>query len=122
VKVVTLQRPSLAPPIVAWAATGAVLTAAVVTGVVALGASSDLKSDLAAFPGNPSQISSAYGKTHALAVTTDVLSAVTAAGIGVSIWLTVRAQRAPSVVEPPPVPATARVVVSPSGLGLAGSF
>jgi hypothetical protein len=120
VKVVTLQRPSLVPPILAWGATGAVLTAAVVTGVVALGASGDLKDKLAAFPADPKAIASAHAKTAALAAATDVLGALAVAGAGVSIWLTVKVAR----TAPRPVGAVLppRLVLYPTGAGLAGSF
>jgi hypothetical protein len=129
VKVVTLtvQRPSIVPAVIAWGATGVVLTSAVVTGVVALGASGDLKDKLAAFPADPKAIASAHAKTAALAAATDVLGAFALAGAGVAIYLTIKVQRAaPRAVEPTPPSAflTPRVdvVLHPTGAALVGSF
>jgi hypothetical protein len=118
--VVARPQPSLATPLVAWAGTAAVTTGAVVTGVLALGASSDLKEKLAAYPADPKAIQSAHNKALALGVTTDVLTAVALAAGGVSIWLTVKHQRAVSDAAAP-APA-ARLVVYPNGVGIAGTF
>jgi hypothetical protein len=117
VRVVPLDRSAFVPPIIAWSATGVALTAAVVTGVVALSASSDLKQKLAAFPGDAPAIASAHARTAAFALATDVLGAAALAGTGVAIYLTVRAQRLHS--GPPPPTA---IVVRPSGVAIAGTF
>lgn len=127
VEVVTRESPSPVVPVTAWAGTGAVVVGAVVTGVLALGASSDLKERLVAYPADPKAISSAQSKAVGLAITTDVLTAVALAGAGVSVWLTVRHQRlvadsrAPAGPASPASPA-ARLVFFPSGVGVAGSF
>lgn len=118
VRIVALERPSLAPPILAWSATGAVVTVAVVTGVMALGASSNLKADLAAFPGNPSQITSDHSKTQTLALVTDVFGGLAVAAAGAAIYLTVRSSQAPA----PPARPSARIVFTPTGAALAGAF
>jgi hypothetical protein len=120
VQVVTRNQPSLATPLIAWAGTAAVTTGAVITGVLALGASSDLKEKLAAYPADPKAIQSGHGKALALGVTTDVLTGVALATAGVSIWLTVKHQRAVSDAAAP-APA-ARIVVYPNGVGVTGSF
>jgi hypothetical protein len=110
-------RPSMTIPLVAWAGTGAVVTGAVVTGLLALGASSDLKEKLGAFPGDPSAITAARGKTAAFALATDIITGTAIAAAGVSIFLTVRSSRAPEATAQ-----SARIVVSPTGVGVAGSF
>jgi len=120
IEVVTRNQPSLATPLIAWAGTAAVTTGAVITGVLALGASSDLKEKLAAYPADPKAIQSAHGKALALSVTTDVLTGVALATAGVSVWLTVRHQRAVSDAKAQ-APA-ARLVVYPNGVGVAGTF
>lgn len=118
--VVTREPPSLAGPVIAWAGTGVLTAGAVVTGIFALGASSDLKEKLAAYPGDAKAISSAHSKALAFGITNDVLSGLALAAGGVSIWLTVRQQRAASDTKTP-APA-ARLLVFPNGIGAAGSF
>lgn len=114
-------RPSMAVPVAAWSGTGAVLTGAVLTGVLALGASSDLKEKLAVYPADAGAISSARSKTAAFALATDILGGMALAAAGVSIWLTVRHQRAMTDAHAPPA-AAARLVVYPKGVGVVGSF
>lgn len=120
------QPSSVLGPVIAWVSTGAVAVGAITTGILALGASSDLKNELAKYPADPKVISSAHGKALAFSVATDVLSAIALGGAGVSIWLTVRgpkaaADQAPKPSAPAPKPA-ARIVVYPNGVGVAGSF
>jgi hypothetical protein len=123
VQVVTRTEPSMTLPVIAWVSTGAVTLGAVATGLLALSASGDLKDKLGAFPGDAKAISSAHGKALAFGVATDVLAGLAAAGAGVSIYLTVKARRAPDETAPtPPPPPTARLVVLPGGLGVAGTF
>jgi len=117
VRVVTAPQRSITGPLIAWVATGALTAGAVATGIVALGASSDLKDKLGSFPGDPRAISAARSKTSAFALATDILAATAIAGVGVSIYLTVR-QRA----EDAPAAPAARIVVYPTGVGLAGAF
>jgi hypothetical protein len=109
---------SMVVPIVAWSATGAVVTGAVVAGIVALGASSDLKDKLAAYPGDPAAITAARSRTAAAALATDILIGCSAAAVGVSLYLTLR-KPSPSS---PPAAGSARLVLYPTGAGVAGSF
>jgi len=119
VQIVTKPQPSMVMPVIAWVATGAVTVGAVTTGILALGASSDLKERLRAFPADPEAISSAHGKALALGVVTDVLAAAALAGAGVSIFLTVKTQRASDAAAEPPA---ARLMLHPGGVGVSGSF
>jgi PEGA domain len=112
------------PAIIAWSATGAVTAGAVITGVLALGASSDLKT-LRGMPGQTTAtLSAAASKTSNFAVATDVLGGVALAGAGVSIYLTVTASNYASA----PAPAATgtvkdlRVGVGPNRLTLSGAF
>jgi hypothetical protein len=119
-KVVT--KPSIAVPLAAWAATGAVVTGAIVTGVLALGASGDVKEQLRAYPADPQAIQSAHKKALAFSVVTDVLTATALAASGVSIWLTVKNRREAGATTTPTATPTARLVVYPNGIGVAGTF
>lgn len=119
---VTKPSPSLMVPLIAWVGTGLLTTAAVTTGVLALGASGDLKDKLAAFPGNQAAINSAHGKAVGLGVATDVLTITALAGAGVATWLTIRAVRPAASDAPPPTAPTARLVPMPGGVALVGTF
>lgn len=132
VQVVAAPQPvSIVGPVIAWVSTGAVAVGAVTTGILALGASADLKNELGRYPADAKAISSAHGKALAFSVATDVLSVVALGGAGVSIWLTVKSQRAAianakQAPAAPPKPAApkpdARIIIYPNGVGLAGSF
>lgn len=123
IEVVTKESPSIAVPLAAWAATGAIVTGAVVTGVLALGASGDVKDKLAAYPADPQAIESAHKKAIAFSVATDVLTAAAIAAGGVSIWLTVKHRRdAAEQSAPAPAAPSARLVVLPRGVSIAGTF
>jgi tetratricopeptide (TPR) repeat protein len=119
VKVVAAPQRSIAGPVIAWVSTGALTAGAVATGILALGASGDLKEKLAVFPGDPKAIAAARSKTSAFALATDILAATAIAAGGVSIFLTVR-QRADDA--PAPAAPTARIVLYPTGVGIAGTF
>lgn len=117
VRLVTAPQRSITLPVIAWAATGALTAGAVVTGVLALGASSDLRDKLGAFPGDPRAISGARGKTAAFALATDLLAATALAAGGVSIYLILR----PRPATDAPAPAVS-IVLYPTGAGIAGAF
>ena len=120
VQVVRQEGPSIVGPAIAWAGTGALVAGVVVTGVLALGASSDLKDKLVAYPADPSAISAAHSKALGLGIANDVLTGLAVASGGVAIWLTVRRQRAAADAQTPAP--SARLVVYPNGVGIAGSF
>ncbi|APR74771.1 PEGA domain protein [Minicystis rosea] len=119
-------------PAAPWVVTGVLTAGAVVTGVLALGASSSVKDELAAMPGDASKISSAHGKAVALGITTDILAGAAIVMAGVSIYFTVAAQspkrteKAAVAVhlldrgEPPK--AAVRLTAGPRSLLLTGSF
>lgn len=105
-------------PVAGWVATGAFAAGAVVCGVLALGASSDLK-DLRAQQGaSPEALSDAASKTTTLAIVTDVLTGAALIAGGISIYYT--------VTSPSPAPTAGaravRVGVSPSGVRVLGTF
>jgi hypothetical protein len=107
-------------PIVPWVVTGGFAIGATITGILALGASSDLKTKINTFPGNADEISSARSKTAALAAVTDVLLASTVVAGGLSAYQTYARFKAP----PPQAGAApaAQLVVGPGSAAITGSF
>ena len=91
VVVVAPQAPvKLGTPVIVWvmlSTTVAAGVAAGVTGGLALSARGGLKTALAAFPGDPTAITAAQGKTRTLAITTDVLGGITIAGAVTTVVL-----------------------------------
>jgi hypothetical protein len=95
-------------PVAPWVVTGVLTAGAVVTGALALGASSTLKTDLATYGIDPKTVTSDHTKTFALALTTDLLAGSAIVLAGVSIYLTTRSPKKPD--DPSPAaPAAARL-------------
>jgi PEGA domain/Tetratricopeptide repeat len=112
------------PAIIGWCATGGLTIGAVVTGIVALGASNDLK-DLRSQPGQTRQtLDDAAGKTTTFALLTDILGGAAIVGAGVSIYLTATASPAPVAAAPAATGGVrdVRLGVVPGGLRLSGRF
>ena len=109
-------------PIAFGVTTGVLTIGAVVTGVLALGASSDLASQRMSSTATRTSLDSAQTKTQALALTTDILTGVAVVGLGVTIYTAVRKE------SPPAAPAAAtglsqvRVKVGADGVRVVGSF
>lgn len=84
--------PTVAPHVVTWVVTGGLAAGATVTGVLALGASSDLADRRARVPGTvtAAELEAAASKSKDLALATDLLGAAAIAGAGVSLYLTLR--------------------------------
>lgn len=106
-------------PVIAWTITGLLGVGTVVTGVLALGASGDLK-DLRARPdASRNSLDETQGRTRSLALASDVLLAGTIIAGGVSLYLTLR---------DPPRETTARgsvplrLGVGPGSIALSGGF
>lgn len=107
-----------ATPWVAWTITGLLGAGAAVTGVLALGAASDLK-DKRDKPGaTRSALDDASSSTKTLALVSDLLWVGTAVAGGVSIYLTVREPPKDSGKTVGPV----RLGIAPGALNLSGSF
>jgi hypothetical protein len=109
-------------PLWPWVTTGALAAGAAVTGILALGASSDLRGKLEAFPANPDDITSARGTTRALALTTDVLIGAAAVMGGVSIYLTVTGRGSPDRTEKQGQIPVVRLGATPGGVRVLGTF
>lgn len=114
--------PSLVPPVVAWSATGVLATCAVITGVLALGASSDLEAELERFPADPNAIDSANGKAFGLGVATDVLIGASVVAAGISTYLTIDWALESDAAAATPPAKTGRVTVVPGGVVVGGTF
>lgn len=116
--------PSIIPQTVAWSATGAFVTGAVITGILALRASSDLADELVRFPGDAEALASAKDSAFRLGLATDILIGTSLAAAGISIYFTVdwvlESDAAGSA--PPPARRPARLTVLPGGVAVEGSF
>lgn len=128
--------PALQPPppprdppvdaLVALGLTGASGVAAAVLGGVTLSAQADLDDALGSFPGDPAAIEDAQGRTRSMAIATDVMLGVTAAGAATTVVLFVLyATGGPEVDEPASDEApVVSVAPLPGGgfVGLSGRF
>jgi hypothetical protein len=105
-------------PVAPWVVTGVLAAGAVVTGALALVASSDLKTQLGMLPANPDDIKSAHGKAFALALTTDILVGTAAVMTGVSIYFTASAGKKPDAPAAAPKVAWSGLRASPPAQAL----
>ncbi|WP_437677402.1 hypothetical protein [Sorangium sp. So ce131] len=115
-------RPERSAPVFPWIATGALAAGAAVTGVLALGASSDLEAALGELPGDARAIERERTRTATLALTADVLAGAAVIAGGISLYLTVAgggSQRGDG--ERASSPAT-RLAFGPGSLRLVGTF
>jgi tetratricopeptide (TPR) repeat protein len=116
--------PSAVPMVIGWSVTGALVAGGAITGVLALGASSDLEDELARYPGDPVALGDAQSKSTGLALATDLLFGASIAAAAVSTYFTIDYLSQPTdadasgAAEGP----SARLVVHPTGLGLVGRF
>jgi hypothetical protein len=97
-----VEPPSGKVPAAPWIVTGVLTAGAVVTGILALSASSDLKNALNTTPGSSDTISSDHSKTFALALTTDILIGAAIVAGGISIYFTAAAGSKPDKASPLP--------------------
>lgn len=109
------EEPSSAPIVIGWTLTAGLTAGAVICGVLALGASSDLDAAREA-PGQTRQgLDDAKSKTAGLALATDLLAAGAVVVGGISIYLTASGGSA----EPP---ASVTVGLRPGGVAAFGTF
>ncbi len=114
--------PSPVPMAVTWSITGALVTSAVVTGVLALGASSDLEAELARFPGDPQALEDAKSSAFGLGLATDILIGASIAGAAVATYFTVTFALDSDAAAGSSREKTGRVSVAPGGLVFSGTF
>ena len=72
----------------AWAATGALGAAAIITGALAYDASRDLKERRNTLGASPDELDQESRRTRNLALTADILAGATVVAGGVSVYLT----------------------------------
>jgi hypothetical protein len=114
--------PSIVPTVVAWSATGALATGAVITGVLALAASSDLEAELVRFPGDAQALASAKSSAFGLGLATDILMGTSIAAAGLATYFTIDwAVDSDAAASTAPQP-SARVTVLPGGVSVDGTF
>lgn len=122
------RPPSRAVPVVGWVITGGLAAGAVVTGVLALGASSDLKALRTGQTPTRDGLESAQSKTQTLALVTDILTGCAVVAGGVSLYFTVAGgsstDAGPSAMKAARAPSrpTLDMGVTPGGVTLLGTF
>lgn len=110
---------SSAPMVAGWALTGGFTVGAVIVGVLALGASSDLEATRATGGSTREQLDDAHSKTVTLALVTDILAGAAVVAGGVSVYLTVVGSGSDKKAQ---ANSTLKVGVTPTGVRLLGSF
>lgn len=110
---------SSAPMVAGWALTGGFTAGAVIVGVLALGASSDLETTRATAGSTREQLDDAHSKTVTLALVTDILAGAAIVAGGVSIFLTVRGSGSDDKAK---ANSTLKVGMTPGGVRLLGTF
>ncbi|MCS6898541.1 MAG: PEGA domain-containing protein [Myxococcales bacterium] len=112
-----LEKPSV--PWLAWTITGAFGVGTAVTGILALGASNDLKNKRSQPDVNRKELDDGSSRTKNLALVSDLLLVGTAIAGGVSIYLTVSE---PSKESSARLKGPVRLGAGPGALTLTGSF
>jgi hypothetical protein len=110
---IPVEPPPRSIPWVGWIITGAFAVGTGVTGVLALQASSDLKTKLGTLGVSQQDIDSAHSKTTSLGIASDALLGATAVAAGVSLYFTLRTP--PADTARAPLPTT--IAVAPAGRG-----
>lgn len=100
-----------------WGTTGALAVASGVSGVLAMGAASDLKTKRDTFGATKEELNDASQKTKRFALMTDVLGGAALVAAGVSTYLTLTRHPAE-----PATTATLQLGVGPGSVGVAGTF
>ena len=122
------RPPARAVPVALWAVTGGLAAGAVVTGVLTLGASSELKSLRTSEAPTWRGLEDARSKTQTLALVTDILTGCAVVAGGVSLYFTLAGASSPGTKPSAPRAAgalsrpTVSVGVTPGGATLLGNF
>jgi len=120
----SLLPPASRPvPVAGIVVTGGLTVGAVITGVLALGAASDLAAQRVSVTATRDSLDSAQSRTKGLALATDILGggALVALGVTLIVGLSGKSEAA-AQSGPLPVLAPVRVGVGPGGVRLIGSF
>jgi len=105
-------------PIILWVATGALAAGAVTTGILAMGADSDLADERRAFPSNRQRLDDAADKTQTFALVTDILGASAVVLAGISLYVTLTNSSSSSATAAKKV----RLGVGPRSAMIGGTF
>jgi hypothetical protein len=122
------RPPARAVPVAGWVVTGGLAAGAVVTGILTLGASSDLKALRTAQAPTREDLEGARSKTQTLALVTDILTGCAVVAGGVSLYFTFAGGSSPDTKPSAPEAAgafsrpTVNVGVTPGGVTLLGTF
>ena len=122
--------PARSVPVVGWVVTGGLAAGAVVTGILALGASGDLKTLRTTGTPTADGLDSARSKTQTLALVTDILTGCAVVAGGITLYFTIAggssSPEAKPAAAPPPAGAfykpTLNVGINPGGVSLLGTF
>jgi hypothetical protein len=124
-----LPPPARSVPVVGWVVTGGLAAGAVVTGILALGASSDLKTQRTSGAATRDGLDLAKSKTQTLALVTDILTGAAVVCGGITLYFTIAGGSSSSDAKPaaaPPAGAfykpTLNVGINPGGVSLLGTF
>ncbi len=111
-------------PWIGWGITGALAASAVVTGIVAMSASSTLKDQQNSLTATKGDLDDSSGRVRGFGIASDILTAGALIAGGTSLYFTLAnnssTKEAPSV-QPARIPAV-RIVASPMGAFVTGSF
>lgn len=115
--------------VVSWSITGALAAGALVSGLLALKASSDLETERDRFGATPARLADAADRSKTLALATDVLIGAAIVSSGISLYLQLTAPEGPprptgrrDGATPGEPLARLRLSVSPTSVALAGRF
>ena len=114
---------NIVPAIVAWSATAGLLGGAVVTGIVALNASSRLETRRNELPADTAAIGKAANQAKDFALASDILTGATVVAGVAAVYFTIRPPRTREVASPARFqPQEIRFGVGPLGGRLMGTF
>jgi len=115
-------KPSSATPWIGWAVTGGLAAGAAISGVLALGASGDLK-DLKEQRGvSPTELKVASDKATTLAIVSDIFTGAAVIVGGISLYLTISSPAVGGSGQARPSVTAVQLGIGPRGLHVRGAF
>jgi hypothetical protein len=120
--------PARSVPVAGWVVTGGLTAGAVVTGILALGASGDLKTQRTSGTATRDDLASGKSRTQTFALVTDILAGCAVVAGGITLYFTVAGGSSSDskAATVPPAGAFSRptlnVGVNPGGVSLLGTF
>lgn len=108
-------------PIALWAGAGALAAGAIVTGIVALSASSDLGDEKDRYPTSRTDLDDAKDRAQTFGLVTDILGGAAIVTAGVALYFTLKKPSSTSGALPPRTSGV-RFRVGPTSAGIGGTF